>query len=246
MHPQGATAHCPCFHSPARATFALTGFLHARHFKHTTTSWQTKNIQHMEIDNIYNQDCLIGMQSIPDKSIDAIICDLPYGTTRNKWDSVIPLDALWGGYRRIIKPNGAIVLFAQQPFTSILGCSNLEWLRYNWVWEKEMGTGFLNANRAPLKNHEDILVFSSGQTIYNPQMRIGEPYRCYRKNHQAIMGKYNQRHSQTIATESVFPRLYYSSNVTRTNSTPPRSPSPCSSILSALTQTPAIWYWTTA
>ena len=89
----------------------------------------------MEIDKIYNMDCLEGMKQIPDGSVDAIICDLPYGTTDNQWDSIIPLDQLWAQYKRIIKKNGAIVLFAQCPFDKMLGCSNLAWLKYEWIWE---------------------------------------------------------------------------------------------------------------
>lgn len=141
----------------------------------------------MEIDKIYNMDCLEGMTHIPDGSIDAIICDLPYGTTANKWDSIIPLDQLWQQYKRIIKKGGPIVLFAQCPFDKILGCSNLDWLKYEWIWEKENGTGGLNSNHQPLKKHENILVFSefsaspTGQPmVYNPQYVAGEPYKIKR------------------------------------------------------------------
>ena len=132
----------------------------------------------MEIDKIYNMDCLEGMKQIPDGSVDAIICDLPYGTTANKWDSIIPLDQLWAQYKRIAKPSAPIVLFAQCPFDKVLGASNIPMLKYEWIWEKEMGTGFLNAKNAPLKNHENILVFYKERPVYNPQMRKGEPYKC--------------------------------------------------------------------
>lgn len=100
----------------------------------------------MRID-LRKGDCLELMKDIPDKSIDMILCDLPYGTTRNKWDSVIPLDELWEQYERIIKDNGAICLFAQSPFDKVLGCSNLKLLRYEWIWQKDNGTGFLNAKK---------------------------------------------------------------------------------------------------
>ena len=131
----------------------------------------------MEIDKIYNMDCLEGMRQIPDGSIDAVICDLPYGTTRNQWDSVIPLDLLWAEYRRITKPNAAIVLFSQQPFTSALVMSNPKQFRYEWIWQKEMGTGFLNANKMPMKDHENIMVFYRDLPTYNPIMKQGyEPY----------------------------------------------------------------------
>jgi site-specific DNA-methyltransferase (adenine-specific) len=106
-----------------------------------------------------------------------VLCDLPYGTTRNKWDSVLPLDELWRHYKRICR--GAIVLTAQSPFDKVLGASNLEMLRYEWIWRKEAGTGFLNAKRAPLKAHENILVFYDKLPTYNPQMREGfKPYRA--------------------------------------------------------------------
>lgn len=122
-------------------------------------------------------DCLELMKSIPDKSIDMILCDLPYGTTKNKWDSVIDLDLLWQQYERIIKDNGAIVLFAQVPFNIVLGGANLKLLKYEWIWEKDNGTGFLNAKKMPLKIHENILIFYKKPPTYNPQMRIGyKPY----------------------------------------------------------------------
>lgn len=122
-------------------------------------------------------DCLKLMESIPDESIDMILCDLPYGTTRNKWDSIIPLDALWAIYERIIKPTGAIVLFSQMPFTAELAHSNKKLFRYEWIWEKTEATGFLNAKKMPLKAHENILVFYKNPPIYNPQFTKGKPYK---------------------------------------------------------------------
>ena len=127
----------------------------------------------MEINKIYNEDCLIGMQRIPDKSIDAIICDLPYGTTACKWDVVIPFEPLWAQYKRIIKDNGAIVLFGSQPVTSALVMSNPKMFKYEWVWEKSHPTGFGSVKYNPLKYHENIIVFSDGTTTYNPQMTKG-------------------------------------------------------------------------
>lgn len=114
-------------------------------------------------------DCLEVMKSIPDKSIDAIICDLPYGTTACKWDSVIPFEPLWAQYKRIIKDNGAIVLFASQPFTSALVMSNVKWFKYQWVWEKSRFANQMLAKVQPLKIHEDIVVFANERAIYNPQ-----------------------------------------------------------------------------
>lgn len=127
----------------------------------------------MIFNQIINADCLEILPSIEDKSIDAIICDLPYGEghTAHSWDCIIPFDKLWEHYERIIKDNGVIVLFAAEPFTSKLICSNIELYRYSWIWEKETPTGFLNANYAPLKQTEDICVFSKatvGSLSNNP------------------------------------------------------------------------------
>ena len=125
---------------------------------------------------LYHGDCLEVMKNIPDKSVDMILCDLPYGTTQNKWDSVIPFESLWKQYERIIKDNGAIVLFAQTPFDKVLGASNLKLLKYEWIWIKNRGTGHLNAKKMPMKAHENILVFYKKPPLYNPQMREGEAY----------------------------------------------------------------------
>lgn len=125
-------------------------------------------------------DCLELMKDIPDKSIDMILCDLPYGTTKNKWDSVIPLEELWTQYNRIIKDDGAIALFSQMPFTASLVNSNIKMFRYEWIWEKDNGTGFLNANKMPLKIHENIEIFYKKTPVYNPQMRTGfKPYKTF-------------------------------------------------------------------
>ena len=114
-------------------------------------------------------DCLELMKEIPDKSIDMILCDLPYGTTACKWDVVIPFEPLWEQYNRIIKDNGAIVLFGSQPFTTELNHSNLKMFRYEWIWIKNNSTGFQLANKRPLKKHEIISVFYRKQPTYNPQ-----------------------------------------------------------------------------
>ena len=121
-------------------------------------------------------DCLELMKDIPDGSIDMILADLPYGTTQNKWDSVVDLEKLWEQYNRIIKDRGAIVLTAQTPFDKVLGVSNLKNLRYEWIWDKKSLTGHLNAKRMPLKRHENILVFYKKLPVYNPQFTKGEPY----------------------------------------------------------------------
>ena len=126
-------------------------------------------------------DCLEGMKAIPSGSIDAVICDLPYGVLNSEseggsWDAVIPFEPLWEQYRRIVKENGAIVLFAQGMFTADLMHSNPKMWRYNLIWKKgDRSSGFLNANRMPLRNHEDICVFYDKLPTYNPQMRTGFP-----------------------------------------------------------------------
>lgn len=120
-------------------------------------------------------DCLEVMTQIPDHSVDMILCDLPYGTTRNKWDSVIPLDNLWKEYNRVCHDNTPICLFAQSPFNKVLACSNLKIFRYEWIWEKTSATGHLNSKRAPMKAHENILLFYKKQPMYNPQKTKGHP-----------------------------------------------------------------------
>ena len=121
-------------------------------------------------------NCLEVMKDIPDGSIDMILTDPPYGTTACKWDSVIPFEPMWEQLRRIIKPNGAIVLFGSQPFTSALVMSNPKMFKYDWVWNKRMATGFLDAKKRPLKVHENILVFYEKLPKYNPIFTNGKPY----------------------------------------------------------------------
>jgi site-specific DNA-methyltransferase (adenine-specific) len=124
----------------------------------------------MEVNKIIQGDCLEVMPNIPDKSIDMILCDLPYGTTACKWDTIIPFEPLWKQYKRIIKDNGAIVLTASQPFTSALVMSNIKMFKYCWEWDKVVGSNFVNTKIMPLKIYEDILVFYKKQPVYNPQM----------------------------------------------------------------------------
>jgi len=115
-----------------------------------------------------NADCFDVFPFIEDKSIDAIIADLPYGTTACKWDSILPLDKLWEQYKRILKDDGCVILTASQPFTSVLTCSNLKWFKYEWIWKKTRYSGNLNATRMPLKAHESVLIFAKGKTKYYP------------------------------------------------------------------------------
>ena len=124
----------------------------------------------IEPNSIINGDCLEVMKFIPDKSIDCIICDLPYGITACKWDTVIPFEPLWEQYKRIIKPNGAIVLFGSQPFTSALVMSNPKWFKYEWIWQKDCMSNPALAKIQPLKYHENVSVFCEGRTVYNPEM----------------------------------------------------------------------------
>jgi site-specific DNA-methyltransferase (adenine-specific) len=116
-------------------------------------------------------DCLDLMDEIETSSVDLVLCDLPYGTTQNRWDSVLPLDYLWAHYRRVCKPNAAIVLTASQPFTSALVMSNPKWFRHEWIWIKNRGSNFANTVREPMKEHESVLVFSAGKWTYNKQMQ---------------------------------------------------------------------------
>jgi DNA modification methylase len=128
-------------------------------------------------------DCLDRMQEIPDGSVDMVLCDLPYGTTNCRWDSVIPFEPLWREYRRVTKPNAAIVLTASQPFTSALVGSNLKDFRYCLVWDKvNKYTGALNANRMPMKRHEDIAIFYRALPTYNKQYRDGKPFKSVNTN----------------------------------------------------------------
>ena len=138
-------------------------------------------------------DCLELMKDVAENSVDLILCDLPYGTTKNKWDSVIDLELLWEQYNRIIKDRGAILLFAQTPFDKVLGVSNLENLRYEIIWQKTAPTGFLNAKKMPMKAHENILVFYQKLPTYNPQMTQGHPRKVSSKKSRSESAK---RHSE--------------------------------------------------
>ena len=149
-------------------------------------------------NTIHHGDCLEIMKDIQDKSVDFILADLPYGSTRAQFDNQIDLVKLWEHYTRIIKPNGAIALFAQTPFDKVLGCSNLKWLKYEWIWHKTQATGFLNAKKMPMKAHESILIFYDKAPLYNPQKTTGhKPINSYTKraivqNKTELYGNVNQ------------------------------------------------------
>lgn len=162
-------------------------------------------------------DCLELMHDIPDGSVDMVLCDLPYGTTKNKWDCRIDLCALWGEYKRIIKQNGCIALFAQTPFDKVLGASCLELLKYEWIWVKPLASGYLNCNYAPTKAHENILVFSKGSACYvkdksnamtyNPQMESGREY--YKTSQGKASSNYDlkwQKETISINNGTRYPR----------------------------------------
>ena len=125
------------------------------------------------MNKLFHGECIEIMQSLPESSVDMVFCDLPYGTTQNSWDTIIPFDKLWEQYHRVVKDNGAIVLTAQPPFDKVLACSNLNEFRYEWIWEKNKATGHLNAKKMPMKAHENVLVFYSKLPTYNPQMTSG-------------------------------------------------------------------------
>lgn len=148
------------------------------------------------INHVIEGDCLEVMPNFPDESVDMILCDLPYGTTQNKWDSVIDLNELWKQYKRIIKPHGAIVLTSQGVFTARLILSNEDWFKYKIVWIKSKATNFLNAKKQPLRKHEDVCVFYKQQPTYNPQMGEGNSYdKGIRKNqHTGSYGDFKPSH----------------------------------------------------
>ena len=133
------------------------------------------------MSKIIKGDCLKIMPTLTSESIDMILCDLPYGTTRNKWDVIIPFEPLWAEYTRIVKPNGAIVLTAAQPFSSMLVMSKPDLFKYEWIWEKTIASGQLNVNKQPLRKHESVLIFYSKQPTYNQQFTPGKPYSINRK-----------------------------------------------------------------
>jgi len=125
---------------------------------------------------LYHGDCLDILPTLAAQSIHAIITDLPYGTTQCKWDTIIPFPDLWRAVKHVLKPRGAFVTTASQPFTSLLICSNLDWFKYEWIWEKSRKTGFLDVKDRPLKGHENIVVFSNGQATFTPQMTKGKEH----------------------------------------------------------------------
>lgn len=155
---------------------------------------------------LLNGDCLQLLSNIPDKSVDMVCADLPYGTTQCRWDTVIDLQRLWEQYKRIIKDNGAIVLHAQTPFDKVLGASNLPMLRYEWIWEKGTATGHLNAKKAPMKAHENILVFYKKLPKYRPIKTTGhKPMNAVYSSPEKTTDVYGA-HCQTDSTKGATDR----------------------------------------
>ena len=156
-------------------------------------------------------DCLERMKEIPDGSVDLILTDPPYGTTACKWDSVIPFEPMWEQLNRIVKPNGAIVLFGAEPFSSFLRMSNIKNYKYDWVWDKVGTGGFLNAKKRPLKRIEDICVFSNGVPVYYPIMEIrGKPRNKGSYNHKKATEIWFMENSTTrpLLTTNIIPLNY--------------------------------------
>tara|TARA_R110001599_G_scaffold346472_1_gene571829 strand:- start:193 stop:945 length:753 start_codon:yes stop_codon:yes gene_type:complete len=152
--------------------------------------------------NLIHGECLEEMDKLIGQGVvvDVIICDPPYGTTQCKWDSVIPLDKMWERLNKLIKPNGAIVLFGAEPFSSALRMSNIKNYKYDWVWVKEQGTGFLNSKKQPLRNNEQVSLFYRKQPSYNPQMREG--FKPYKTKKGGLTDNYNKDSSDNVTTES--------------------------------------------
>lgn len=165
---------------------------------------------------LYHGDCLEVMKDIPDKSIDMVLCDLPYGTTACKWDTIIPFEPLWGAYKRIIKDNGAIVLFCSQPFTSALVMSNVKMFKYEWVWDKITGRGHLVAKHRPMAQHENIIVFGNGKIKYNPQkvlMDKPQKGKSVEASRTSIMGGKTTKKSETVVRTHKYPKTIITQGV---------------------------------
>ena len=161
----------------------------------------------IELNKIYNEDCLEGMKRIPDGSVDMILCDLPYGNTNCSWDIIIPFDKLWKQYERIIKDNGAIVLTGAEPFSSHLRLSNLKIYKYDWIWDKVKGTGFLNAKKQPMRNHEIVSVFYKNQPTYNPQKTSGHNLKTSFRSSEHQTDVYGEmKQDYTYSSSERYPR----------------------------------------
>lgn len=168
---------------------------------------------------LYNGDCMKLLQNVPDESVDMILCDLPYGTTDCDWDIPLPLNKLWREYKRVMKDSGAAVLFSQLPFAVDLINANRKWFRYEWIWDKRNAVGFLNANKMPLKQHENVLVFYKHLPTYNPQFTEGKPYVRGRNHDSNVYGSYAP--TKTISDGRRFPNDLLSISNNRSKSQHP-------------------------
>lgn len=181
----------------------------------------------MEINKIYNMDCFDGHDLIADESVDLIYTDLPYNQTKNKWDTPIDLNKLWADYKRIIKPKGTIILHAQGMFSAKLMMSNEKMWRYNLIWDKKLVSGFLNANRQPLRVHEDILIFYKKLGTYNPQFTEGDPLHSkghsYKKK-DGINNNYGEYNSKLEDTRKGSTKKFPKSILTYQKPKPPIHP----------------------
>lgn len=167
----------------------------------------------IELNTIYNEDCLEGMKRIPDGSVDCIICDLPYGVLSLEWDKILPVNKLWEQYRRVIKKNGAVILFGTEPFSSLLRTSNLEMYKYDYVWVKTKAANFASCKKVPMKYHENILVFYGQYPTYNlTNLHQIKPIKSGRANKGANANQTSGCNPNYMQTESGFNEsvLYYS------------------------------------
>ena len=160
----------------------------------------------MENNIIYHGDCIEGMKILPDNSVDMVLTDPPYGTTYNKWDTVVDMDAFWKEIKRVTKKNSAILIFTQMPFTAKVVMSNPKMFRYEWICEKANPTGFLNARRMPMKCHENVLVFYGKLPVYHPIMEHGKPYRSKPKDKNSSNYNAVKRFCSENTTGMRFPR----------------------------------------
>ena len=179
---------------------------------------------------LFKGDCLVEMDKIKSGSVDLILTDLPFGTTRCKWDSVIDFEKLWTQYERVVKSNGAVLLFSQTPFDKVLGASNISMLKYEWIWEKTSATGHLNSKKMPMKAHENVLVFYKNLPTYNPQKTFGHKRKVSKAEHKVNCIEsdvYNkgQKNTSYDSTER-FPRdvLTFSSDKQKTKLHPTQKP----------------------
>lgn len=162
-----------------------------------------------KLGTAFNADCFEVMKMMQDGSVDMILADLPYGTTQNKWDTVIPFPEMWKEFWRICKPNAAVVLTAQSPFDKMLGASQIQYLKYEWIWFKTQATGHLNATKQPMKSHENILVFYRKQCLYNPQITPKDPKNIRPVGRRAASdnyGKFNEYAERGIPLDMRYPK----------------------------------------